>query len=123
MPLPRWLARINRRVFNPREVKRGQWPVLTHVGRTSGTVYRTPLEAHPIEGGYLFVLMYGARSDWARNVLAAGEARLTVDDRELALTNPRLIPREAARALVPDAVKLPQRLFRVSEFLQMDLAG
>jgi hypothetical protein len=27
MPLPCWLAHINKRVFNPMEVRRGAWPV------------------------------------------------------------------------------------------------
>ena len=30
MPLPRWLAHINKRVFNPMEVRRGARPVLIH---------------------------------------------------------------------------------------------
>ncbi|GAB1511362.1 PNPOx family protein [Actinophytocola sp. KF-1] len=46
----------------------GKRPVLTHVGRRSGRTYRTPLDAHPVEGGYVFVLVYGPGSDWARNV-------------------------------------------------------
>lgn len=123
MPLPRWIARINRRVFNPREVARGERPVLVHVGRRSGAEYRTPLDAHAVEGGYLFFLMYGARSDWAQNVLAAGEARVVVDGREIELVDPRLIARAAARELLPDSVKLPPGVLRVNEFLRMDLGS
>ena len=44
MPLPRWLAHINKRVFNPMEVRRGARPVLIHTGRSSGKTYRTPLD-------------------------------------------------------------------------------
>jgi len=33
MPLPRWLAQINKRVFNPMEVRRGARQVLIHTGR------------------------------------------------------------------------------------------
>lgn len=33
VPLPRWLAQLNKRVFNPREIRRGTRPVLVHVGR------------------------------------------------------------------------------------------
>lgn len=50
-------------------MRRGARPVLTHVGRTSGKTYRTPLDAHRVEGGYVFILVYGPRSDWVRNVL------------------------------------------------------
>jgi hypothetical protein len=85
MPLPRWLARINKRVFNPCEVRRGVRPVLIHVGRSSGQIYRTPLD------GYLFIPTYGPRSDWLRNVLAAGEARLSIGGEEVELESPRMV--------------------------------
>ena len=121
MPMPRWWGHINKRVFNPRAIAGGKWPVLTHVGRSSGQTYRTPLDAHPVEGGYLFVLVYGSRTDWVRNILAAGSASLRVDGREVALTAPRLVGRdEAERALSADVAR-PPKVLRISEFLRMDL--
>lgn len=123
MPLPRWIARINRRVFNPREVRRGERPVITHLGRSSGRSYQTPLDAHPIEGGYAFFPMYGSRSDWVRNVLAAGSARLTVDGREVELANPRVVGWDELRELLAPDVKPPPGWARVTDFLRMDLAG
>jgi hypothetical protein len=51
-----------------------------HVRRTSGATYRTPLEAHPIDDGYIFILVYGSDSDWVQDVLAAGTATLNVDN-------------------------------------------
>ncbi|MCD2106479.1 hypothetical protein O4214_16775 [Rhodococcus erythropolis] len=56
MPMPRWWGHVNKRVFNPRAISSGKRPVLTHVGRTSGTTYRTPLDAYPVDGGYVFIL-------------------------------------------------------------------
>jgi hypothetical protein len=53
VPMPRWWGQINKRVFNPRAIAGGKWPVLTHLGRVSGAMYRTPLDAHPVDGGYL----------------------------------------------------------------------
>lgn len=79
MPLPRWLARFNKRFVNPREVRRGVRPVLIHVGRSSGRTYHTPLDAHRLPDGYLFIPMYGARTDRVKNVLATGAARLSID--------------------------------------------
>jgi deazaflavin-dependent oxidoreductase (nitroreductase family) len=120
MPMPLWWGHINKRLFNPRAVAGGKWPVLTHVGRGSGTTYRTPLDAHPVDGGYLFVLVYGSRSDWVRNVLAAGTARLRVDGSEVALTAPRLVDRDEAFRALPAEVRRPPRLLRITEFLRMD---
>jgi deazaflavin-dependent oxidoreductase (nitroreductase family) len=121
VPMPRWWTRINKRVFNPRELRRGIRPVLTHVGRTTGTVHRTPLDAHPVDGGYVFVLVYGSGSDWVRNVLAAGHARLTVDGQEVELSSPRLIDEDEAWQAIGDGVKRPPRVLRIGEYLRMEL--
>ncbi|MFC9963364.1 nitroreductase/quinone reductase family protein [Nocardia ignorata] len=123
MPMPRWWGRVNKRVFNPRALASGKWPVLIHTGRVSGVTHRTPLDAHPIEGGYLFVLVYGSRSDWVRNVLAAGGARLRVDGTEVDLTAPRVIGREEAARILPTDVTRPPAVLRITEFLRMDRAG
>lgn len=120
MPMPRWWGQVNKRVFNPRELDRGVRPVLTHVGRTSGKLYRTPLDAHPVEDGYLFILVYGSGSDWVRNVLTAGRAVLTVDGEEVELTAPRLVGEEEAWAALPATVKRPPRFLRIEEYLRMD---
>jgi deazaflavin-dependent oxidoreductase (nitroreductase family) len=121
--MPRWWGQINKRVFNPLELRRGERPVLAHVGRTSGRTYQTPLDAHRVDGGYVFVLVYGSRSDWVRNVLAAGDARLTIDGDEVALTKPRLIGDEKAWQVLPQDVKRPPRMLRITEYLRMDLAS
>lgn len=82
MPMPRWWGHVNKRVFNPRAIAGGKYPVLIHVGRTSGKTHHTPLDAHPVDGGYLFVPVYGPDADWVRNILAAREARLRIDGRK-----------------------------------------
>ncbi len=123
MPLPRWVARVNRRVFNPREIRKGVRPVLSHVGRRSGASYRTPLDAHPVDGGYIFVLMYGSGSDWVQNVLTAGSARLTAGGEIHELTAPRVIPSDDAWQQLSDTAKPPPSFANVTEYLQMDTAG
>ena len=123
MPMPRWWGQINKRVFNPREIRAGTRPVLTHIGRTSGTSYQTPLDAHPVDGGYMFILVYGSGSDWVRNVLAAGRASLAIDGEEIPLTNPRVVDEEEAWAAMGPDVERPPRWLRISEFLRMDRAA
>lgn len=122
MPMPKWWGHVNKRVFNPRALAAGKWPVLTHTGRTSGATYRTPLDAYPVAGGYLFVLVYGSRADWVRNVLAAGGAALRIDGRDIELAAPRLIGPDEALRLLPAAAH-PPKLFRITEFLRMDVGG
>lgn len=120
MPVPKWVAKLNKRVFNPREIGRGRRPVLHHVGRSSGETFRTPLDAHPVDSGYIFILMYGSDSDWVKNVLAAGSANLHIDGTEIQLTSPRLVTEKEAWRLLPEATKAPPGFMRVTEYLQMD---
>ena len=121
MPMPRWWGHVNKRVFNPRAISSGKWPVLTHVGRTSGTTYRTPLDAYPVEGGYVFILVYGSGSDWVQNVLEAGSARLSVDETEVSLGTPRLVAKDEAFQALSSDVSQPPRMLRITEYLRMDL--
>jgi deazaflavin-dependent oxidoreductase (nitroreductase family) len=123
MPMPRWVARVNRRVFNPIEIRRGARPVLVHVGRSSGATYETPLDAIPVDGGYLVMLVYGPRTDWLRNVLSSGTATLRIDGGEVDLVNPRVIAAEEAGDLLPDTVRRPPKMLGITEYLRMDAAN
>lgn len=119
MHLPRWLARINKRVINPREVRRGVRPVLIHVGRSSGNTYRTPLDAHPLPGGYLFIPMYGPSTDWLKNVLVAAAARLSIGGEEIELESPRIVRKKDVWPLLPTTTKTPPGISGESELLRM----
>ena len=121
MPLPRLLAQINKRTFNKREVKRNKYAVLTHVGRSSGKTYRTPLEVHERDGGYLIILMYGSKSDWVKNVLADRKASLRLDGNDIDLVSPRVVDWDIGWAQMPASAKPPASFLRVTEFLQMDV--
>lgn len=123
MPMPRWFANLNKRTFNRRELTKGKRPVLTHTGRASGAVYHTPLDAHAVPGGYMFILVYGAQSDWVQNVLASGSASLLVDGKNIPLAAPRLLSGESAWDELPAGTKRPPGFLNVSELLRMDVAA
>ena len=122
MPLPRWLAHINKRVFNPMEVRRGARPVLIHTGRSSGKTYRTPLDTHRLPDGYLFIPLYGPRTDWVRNVLAAQSAQLSIDGQEIELRSPRLVKKKDVWPLVPKTNKSYPGISDESDLLRMTSA-
>ena len=118
MVYPRWLAKINKRIFNPRSVRKGDYPVVTHVGRTSGQSYQTPLDAFPTKTGYVLVARYGPRSDWVRNILAAQIATLRIDGEERRLNSPRLVSqKEALDVLVSEP---PADFTKAADFVLMD---
>lgn len=123
MPMPLWWGQVNKRLFNPRALQNGKWKVLTHVGRSSGRVYRTPLDAAEVDGTFVFILVYGSRSDWVQNILSSGAAVLHTDEEVVDLVSPRLIPGEQGRRMLRGSVTLPPRFLRVDEYLQMDIAS
>lgn len=120
MPMPLWWGQVNKKIFNPRALKKGTWPVITHTGRSSGKIYRTPLEASAVKGGYIFIMVYGPQSDWVQNVLKAGAAKLEVAGATIELTSPEIISREDALPLLPESTKKPPNFLNVTGFLRMD---
>lgn len=114
------MGKVNKKVFNPREIRKGKRPVLVHRGRTSGREYFTPLDAHRVDDGFIFIVMYGSDCDWVQNIVFAGSATLRIDGSEVKLTDPRLIDiaeaGEAFATLEPDSPKLRSK----AEYLRMD---
>ena len=122
MPVPKFMAKVNRRIFNPMELRKGERPVLIHEGRSSGRRFETPLDAHPVEGGYVFFVLYGPDTDWVRNILHAGGAELRLPTGTTNLTNPQLLSRDEVQPVLPDGVDLPPGFLKVDHFLRLDAA-
>ena len=71
------LIRLQRVIINPRQMRSAGTPgayaaVIRHRGRTSGLPYETPVGVVATDDGFLIALVYGSRTNWLRNVLAAG---------------------------------------------------
>src|SRR3954451_24373365 len=120
MPLPKRLARFNRvvtnRVLAPAARRLPGFAVLSHVGRRSGRVYRTPVNLFRRGDRYVVALTYGPDSQWVRNVMAAGEVRVETRGRHLHLVEPE-IAHDPKRRLVPPPVRLPLRWANVTDFM------
>ena len=125
MPLPRRLAKFNRvatnRVIGPLARYLPGFALVSHVGRRSGRTYRTPVSLFGRGDGHVIALVYGADSQWVRNVLAAGGADIETRGRRLHLVGPEVV-RDPARSLVPKAVRVPLRLANVDEFMLLKRA-
>ena len=83
------------------------WAVMHHRGRKSGTEYAIPVAVIPTvtEDIFLIGLPWGPKTNWARNVLAAGGATVTWKGRDHRTTDPRLIEPEEAATLVKPLFK------------------
>ena len=121
MPLPRTLARFNRKVTNPL-LRRAAgvlpgFAVVRHRGRTSGRQYRTPVNVFVDGDVYRFALTYGSNSDWVHNVLAAGGCAIETRGRQVELGNPRL-HEDASRRWAPAGVRQILAAIGVTEYLE-----
>ena len=79
---------------------------LEHVGRTSGTTYFTPVHPTINETTVLIPAPLGVGSQWARNVQAAGHARMQFHEMLYELDQPELIPVGETGMFLP-AVAMP----------------
>jgi deazaflavin-dependent oxidoreductase (nitroreductase family) len=122
MPLPRWVARFNKRVTN-RVLSRlapyaPGFGVVVHTGRKTHRQYRTPVNVFRQPHGFAIALTYGPDAEWVRNVLASGGCELIHRGRRVRLTRPRLV-HDPARRLVPLPVRVVLTLTRVADFLEL----
>jgi deazaflavin-dependent oxidoreductase (nitroreductase family) len=122
MVAPRGLAKFNRRVTNPvlgtlAPIIPG-FAIVVHTGRKSGRTYRTPVNLFRVGDSYVIALTYGPRTDWVRNVLAAGGCDAITQRRQVHLTAPRLV-HDPERRRMPAPVRQFLGLLRVTDFLEL----
>jgi deazaflavin-dependent oxidoreductase (nitroreductase family) len=109
------LVALARAVVNPRQMRQAGRPgayasVIRHRGRRSGRSYETPVGVVRDGDTYLIALPYGQRTQWLRNVLAAGEAVLVTEGRTVRVDRPEVIP---ARDVADRFSRTDQRMFRL----------
>jgi deazaflavin-dependent oxidoreductase (nitroreductase family) len=122
MPLPNWLAEVNRTVTNrltrPVAGRLPGFAVVVHTGVRTGKRYRTPVNLFRSDERYVIALTYGRDRDWVRNVLAAGGCEIETRGRSVRLTDPRIVRNERGRP-VPVAIRPFLRALGVTEFLEL----
>src|SRR5690242_7100465 len=118
----RWLARINIAVTNRITSLFAGWlpgfGILTHVGRKSGNVYRTPVNVFRAPNGFIIALTYSSQSEWVKNVLAAGACELKTVGREYQVAAPRVV-RDTTRRRFPIPVRLMLTIVGADEYMEL----
>ncbi|QLY27865.1 nitroreductase family deazaflavin-dependent oxidoreductase [Nocardia huaxiensis] len=126
MPLPKALARINRRVSNPvlgigARILPG-FGIVVHAGRKSGRIYRTPVMVFGRDGGYRFALTYGRDVDWVKNIRAAGKFEFEHLGRTVTVTDP-VVGRDASASWAPPVVRQVLVALRAEYFVQARISA
>jgi deazaflavin-dependent oxidoreductase (nitroreductase family) len=93
--------------------------VVRHVGRRSGRAYQTPVTVARHDDRFLIALPYGGRTDWLKNVLAAGSATIVADGHAYEVDQPEVIPMAEATAYFRPREQRLHRQFRVDTALQV----
>jgi len=114
----RYLNPVLRRVAN----RLPGFCVATYRGRTSGRVYRIPLNVFRRGDRYVFALTYGPDVQWVKNVLAAGGCDIETRGRHVSLVRPRIEVDPLAREM-PVPVRQFLGLMGVDHFLWLDVEG
>ena len=104
MLFPVWFEKFQIKYLNPavKPIARylPTFSVIKHRGRTSGKEYETIVTAYR-KGNVLAIALAHGKTDWVKNVLAAGEADLHFIRKDVHITNPRVLPAGSDGAGLP----------------------
>ena len=118
----RWVAAFNRTILNRITSRFANrlpgFGILTHVGRKSGRLYRTPVNVFRVPEGFLIALTYGRDSEWVRNVLAAGGCQLEIRRVVYQLSAPTIV-HDPSRRRFPFVVRMILRLIGANDFMRL----
>ncbi len=118
------LIRLQRAVINPRQMRSAGRPgayasIVRHRGRVSGQAYETPVGAVATDDGFLIALVYGTRTNWLRNVLAAGSATIVNEGRAYAVDRPEVVSMRDVSASFSPGDQRGFRLLAVDQALRV----
>src|SRR6202047_496293 len=115
----RWVAAFNlavtNRITSRFAARLPGFGILTHVGRKSGRLYRTPVNVFRVPEGFLIALTYGRESEWVRNVLAAGGCELETRHVLYQLSAPTIV-HDPTRRRFPLPVRIVLRFIGATDF-------
>jgi deazaflavin-dependent oxidoreductase (nitroreductase family) len=118
----RWLAKINSAFTNRITGLFAGWlpgfGILTHVGRKSGKVYRTPVNVFRVPPAFIIALTYSSQSEWVKNVLAAGVCELKTVEKNYHLSAPNVV-RDPTRRRFPIPVQIVLRIVGADEYMEL----
>jgi deazaflavin-dependent oxidoreductase (nitroreductase family) len=118
----RWVAAFNlavtNRITSRFAARLPGFGILTHVGRKSGRLYLTPVNAFRAPEGFVIALTYGRESEWVRNVLAANGCQLETRRVRYLLSAPAIV-HDPTRRRFPLFVRMMLGIIGANDFMQL----
>lgn len=97
----------------------GAFALVEHIGRRSGAVRQTPVNAFRRGAGFTLALTYGPRVDWLRNLEAAGGGRVLYRGSWCAVGAPRRLTTEEGMSRMPLLPRLILPLTGTRDFVEL----
>jgi deazaflavin-dependent oxidoreductase (nitroreductase family) len=115
---------MSKKVMNPMQMRSAGTPgayasIVRHRGRVSGAEYETPVGVVANGDAFLIALPYGSRTQWLRNVLAAGAATLLHEGATYRVDRPELIAMATVADRFPASDQGLFRWLRVEDCLRL----
>lgn len=123
MIFPVWLENFQIKYINPvvspLAKKLPGFTVVKHRGRKSGKQFETTVNSFR-KGDVLAIGLLHGKTNWVKNVLAAGEADMCVSGTDLHVVNPRVLP---AGTVDPSLPRIAQIVAKRSGVFVADIAN
>jgi len=115
---------MNRRFFAAQQLETAGGPgayagIVHHRGRKSGKDYATPATIKRLEDDFVIAMVYGRRTDWVRNVLAAGSATLDFEGDSYEVGEPEIVPTSDVADAFSAGDQRINRLLAIDECLRL----
>jgi deazaflavin-dependent oxidoreductase (nitroreductase family) len=118
----RWVAAFNlsvtNRITSRFAARLPGFGIVTHAGRKSGKLYRTPVNVFRAPEGFLIALTYGRDSEWVKNVVAAGGCQLETRGVRCLLSAPTIL-HDPTRRRFPLGVRTMLGIIGANDFMQL----
>ncbi|NKY31876.1 nitroreductase family deazaflavin-dependent oxidoreductase [Nocardia speluncae] len=125
-PLLRAIRISNKYLLNPvmgafAGQKNSYAAAIRHTGRKSGRQYSTPIGADRVQDGFIIPLAYGTRVDWLQNMLATGQATMSVEGETRDVTEPEVIDAATALPMLSSKRRRTFERIGIAQFLRVKL--
>jgi deazaflavin-dependent oxidoreductase (nitroreductase family) len=112
MKFPPWFENFQIKYINPVAVPLARVvpgiTVIKHRGRSSGTAFETPVSAYR-KGHTVAIMLAHGKTNWVKNILAAGAADIHLGGRDVHLINPRIVEAGTRDPSLPLMARLAAR--------------
>jgi deazaflavin-dependent oxidoreductase (nitroreductase family) len=105
----------------------GMAATVSHTGRRTGRTHNTSVGARLAGNVFVIPLTFGTRSDWCRNLVAAGGGQIRLKARTYDVSSPLMFAwrddRPLVKAAFPAAMRPMLKVLGIKTFIRLDIVS